>query len=266
MSCACGGRRMVKRRKVGTGVTAHWREIFDSASQEDMRAWSALPATPETDFRQWLADEFERLEAALAHFRLPAVGRAVVWDKENPRAWRYLDGDEFEAAKSGKRPFPDEPAFKQVSATHAQFYLTAAFNEQSSFWYLGRLMKFMLGCQRALDAGEMIILAGKAIMLGRTLEAISIKFGAARRIEAREAKIAAAADRGNATKKQIATAWHETARRLGSRLHSAPRSISQQAREVLHDWPAGERKPSERSLRGYLASLATRGELPEVNQ
>jgi hypothetical protein len=240
------------------------RQDYDSTSPADMAEWATLPATPDADFRQWLDDEESRLNAAMDHFKLPHVGNLIVADREHQRSWRYLrDGELDEGKRTGN--FPIEPTFTSPYATHAWAFLMN-FPPHSSFWFYGKWMEYLLACRQALVAGDLLRLAGNAVMLGRTIEAMRIKFGSAAKIEKRERQIEEAANRGNATKREKAEAWRATARGRLSRLHTAPRSISETARAVLDSWPKGQRKPSERTLRDYLAKLAGRDVSPILTE
>lgn len=236
----------IKTRKVGSGITRRTQIVYKGADAWNIDDESAAFIYAHEKFEAFLEQQESKLAAMLEHFGLPKPGRHVVWDKKNLRDWRYNDrigiGDPRYEHEKGPR-----------SIGHTEWYLMAWRERADSFWYLGKLLLLLQDCRSAFDREAWLELAGRAYYFGCEHREMRLKFSGDKRLRDFE-KHVAAADKGNATKKQRAAQWQRTARQiLSSHPEIDPHNALNAAREILKYWPADERQPSERTLRAYKA-------------
>lgn len=265
---------MLKKRKVGTGITRHTRVVangFDDAGVKAFYEHVADYIFPPQDFRAWLTQYETRLAEMAAKRRLPTRADVmVIYDAANRHDWYAADQEEWRKImecpeyRAGHR-------FNDPRAQHARWYLTATddnpaveaswgwqWGYQSVRWYFGTLMGLALECRRALEKEAWLELAGRCIELGKMEREFQLKWSAEKRLADYERHIAAS-NKGNATRAAAASRWKTLARTISTKFPDLDLvNASASARTILAAWPAKERKPSERSLRQYISTLAKR--------
>lgn len=239
----------VKERKVGRRIARRTQIVFtglDILSADDEAASSVYP---HEKFEAFLEQQESKLAAMLKHFGLPEPGRYVVWwDKDTRRNWRY-------AVEPGTGP-------EKNGATTTEQFLMTWRERADSFWYLGRLLFLLKLCRSAIEREAWFELAGRACYLGRDCREMELMFPDEPGLQAFEMRVTGGADKGNQTKKQIATKWQRRVTQISFSNAGIDRTnASSAAREILDCWPAGESKPSVSSVRRYLAKRAV---LPEM--
>lgn len=244
---------MPRRQKVGTGITRHERVIWDMLDPAERElADKELESFiwPPDNFSGWLDQREARLAKILEHFRLPAPNRLVAYDNANPRLWRY----------------EDDP---NTSGPHArtEWYLQA-FPYQSSFWFIGRILLLINRCRSAVREGGPEKAAGCALQLGTIDGVFNLKFSGEKRLADYERHQVIGSNKANNIKRRNASAWKAEARRIIA-AHPAIDldNATAAAHAILAAWPDHSApKPSKRTLRAYLPTLAKRDVLPDLTE
>jgi hypothetical protein len=257
---------MIRKRKVGTGVTRHTQISSDNPNDKEYAALSEGFICPWQRFPEWLT-QYDKFLADLAtKQRLPTRGdMMVIYDGANRSDWYPADYD-------GSEKFEDEKReqFTDPKAQRARHYLTAKDDDpaveaswgvqwgyQSVRWHLGNLMGLALDARQALEKEQWLELAGRCIELGSWDREFKMKFT----IEAKEKEVkkhinrqVKGVDAANAKKQALAEQKYAAAMEIADGMPFESRtSASAVADYVLANW-TDDNPPSKARLRKHIGN------------